>query len=371
LPDGSLATGKLRWKKPVAYQTIAGKRTPVAAHYTLSKSGKIGFALGRYNRSKLLTIDPVLVSSSYLGGSGEETVFGMATDSTGAAYVMGTTTSPGTAGRRDLYVSKISAAGALVYTTFIGGTDNEGASDIGGIAVDSAGNAYLASDTNSTNFPTTLGAFQPASGGRADAVLAKLSPTGALSWASYYGGTQDEYASGVAVNTSGQPVIVGQTTSSDLPVTPGAYQPTRNGIDCFVAKFPTAGNGLLYATFLGGSGFDFASAATFSASGKLYVAGATYSADFPGSTLGPLGVSDTFVAAFNLDNSVRYITRLGGSNEDQPKYGHSIAVDALENVSVVGNSNSNNFPTDSGFQLAYQGGNDGFVFQLGPTGSRN
>jgi hypothetical protein len=284
---------------------------------------------------------------------------------------MGTTTSPGTAGRRDLYVSKISAAGALVYTTFIGGTDNEGASDIGGIAVDSAGNAYLASDTNSTNFPTTLGAFQPASGGRADAVLAKLSPTGALSWASYYGGTQDEYASGVAVNTSGQPVIVGQTTSSDLPVTPGAYQPTRNGIDCFVAKFPTAGNGLLYATFLGGSGFDFASAATFSASGKLYVAGATYSADFPGSTLGPLGVSDTFVAAFNLDNSVRYITRLGGSNEDQPKYGHSIAVDALENVSVVGNSNSNNFPTDSGFQLAYQGGNDGFVFQLGPTGSRN
>ena len=372
LPDGTLATGKLRWKKPLAYQSIGGKRTSVAARYTLSKSGKIGFSLGRYDHSKPLTIDPVLISSSFLGGTGEENVYGVATDSTGAAYVMGITTSPGVTGRRDLFVSKISAAGALVYTTFIGGTDNDGASGLGGIAVDSGGSAYIASDTDSTNFPTTLGAFQPTSGGRTDAVLAKLNASGGLSWASYYGGTQDEHASGVAVNAAGQPAITGQSNSSDIPITPGAFQPSRNGIDCFVAKFPTGGNGILYATFLGGSDFDFASSLAFSPSGRLYITGATYSADFPGSTLGPLGRPDPFVAAFNSDNSVRYITRLGGSSSDQAKYGRSIAVDALDNVSAIGNTTSTDFPTASGFQLAYQGGaSDGFAFQLGPNGSRN
>ena len=132
LPDGSLAMGKLRWKSPVAYQSVGGKRTTVAAHYTLSKSGKIGFALGRYDHSKPLVIDPVLISSSYLGSTGDENVYGIATDSTGAAYVMGSTTSPGVAGRHDLFVSKISAAGALVYTTFIGGSDNDGELRAGG-----------------------------------------------------------------------------------------------------------------------------------------------------------------------------------------------------------------------------------------------
>ena len=97
-------------------------------------------------------------------------------------------------------------------------------SGLGGIAVDSLGNAYIASDSYSTNFPTTLGAFQPTIGGRIDAVLAKLNAAGELSWASYYGGTQDEHASGVAVNAAGQPAITGQTTSLDLPMTSGAFQ---------------------------------------------------------------------------------------------------------------------------------------------------
>ena len=134
-------------------------------------------------------------------------------------------------------------------------------------------------------------------------------------------------------------------------------RPLTSGGDCFLAKFPTAGNGILYATYLGGSGFDFASAVAFSPSGRLYVSGATYSADFPGSALGPLGAPDTFVAAFNSDNSMRYITRLGGSGTDQAKYGRSLAVDAQDNASVVGSTTSSDFPTALclGFSLPSKG----------------
>lgn len=377
LPNGTLAMGTLRWKPPVAYQLQAGKRVSVPARYRLSKSGILGFSLGRYDRKKPLVIDPALVSSSFLGGAGQEYVFGVTTDASGAAYVMGATTSGG-AGRKDLFVSKISAAGTLVYTTFIGGSNNDGGSDLGGIAVDSAGNAFVTSDTFSTDFPATPGAFQTTSGGRLDAALVKLSPTGALLWASYYGGTQDEFPAAVTISPTGQPVIVGQTTSSDLSTTPGAFQRTRGtGNDGFIARFPSGGNGLLYGTFLGGNDLDFVAAATYSASGNLYVTGGTYSSNFPillppgASHLGLGGGSDTFVARFNPDNSVGYINRFGGSNEDQPKFSGALTVDSLENVTVVGETNSTDFPVYGGLQSAPQGSMDGFVFQLGPTGLRN
>lgn len=377
LTDGSLQMGALRWKPPVAYQQIYGKRHSVGVRYTVSASGTVGFTLGRYDKKYALVIDPILLSASYLGGAGDESVFGTATDSTGALYVMGASTSGG-AGRKDLYVSKISPAGALVYTTYVGGSNNDGGSDLGGIAVDSAGNAYLASDTDSTNFPTTLGAFQPSSGGRTDAVLAKLSPTGALTWASYYGGTQDEVASGIAVNASGQPAIVGQTSSNDLSVTPGALQSTRRtGLDAFVARFPTGGNGLLYGSYFGGNDMDFATAATYSTSGRLYVIGGTYSTDLPivlppGSThSGRGGGSDTFALCLDPDNTVRYSNRLGGSNEDQAKTSGALTVDANDNLTLVGQTNSTDFPTLAALQPTHGGGSDGFVVQLGPSGLRN
>lgn len=381
-PNGSLTTGTLHWDRPVAFQTIAGKRMPVAARYTLAKDGTVGFAVGRYDHSKPLVIDPVLRSSGFLGGAGEESVFGVATNASGDAFVMGSSSSGG-AGRRDLFVSRISATGALVYTTYIGGSDNEGASDMGGIAVDAGGNAYITSDSNSRNFPTAAGVFSTEPQARVNTVVAKLDASGHFVWGTYYGGAQDEAAAGIAINADGRVVIIGQTNSPDLPTTqypiastPGYRLPSRTDIDAFVAIFTPTGL-LEMGTYLGGTNFDFASSVAFSPTGRLYVTGGTYSSDFPivlpaGATHNGLGGgSDSFLIAFNPDWTVRYINRMGGSSEDQSKYGGSVTVDANDNATVVGQTTSTNFPTLLAYQATNQGGGDAFAYQLGPNGLRN
>jgi hypothetical protein len=174
---------------PVVYQDTSGDRQPVSGQFMLDGDGQVCFALGAYDHSQPLVIDPVLTYSTYLGGSRGDTGAGVAVDAAGNAYVTGYTSSadfpttpsaPQTTyggGSYDAFVAKLNPTGtALIYSTYLGGSGE----DIGyGIAVDAAGEAHVTGSTGSTNFPTTTGAFRTTYGGGSyDAFVAKLNPTG-------------------------------------------------------------------------------------------------------------------------------------------------------------------------------------------------
>ncbi len=234
---------------PVVYQESGGVRQPVSGQFVLEGDGQVGFALGAYDHTRPLVIDPVLSYSTYLGGTGNDAGFGIAVDTAGDAYVTGYTSStdfPTSAGAfqttygggdLDAFVTKLNPTGtALVYSTYLGGTDDEEGQ---GIAVDTAGNAYVTGYTYSTNFPTTAGAFQTTYGGSQDVFVTKLNATGtALVYSTYLGGTDDEEGQGIAVDTAGNAYVTGYTYSTNFPTTAGAFQTTfGGGADVFVTKF--------------------------------------------------------------------------------------------------------------------------------------
>ncbi len=215
-----------------------------------------------------------LVYSTYLGGSNGDYGFGIAVNSAGNAYVTGVTFStdfPVTPGAfqttcgapspycGDVFVSKLNPTGsALVYSTYLGGSNKDGGV---GIAVDSSDNAYITGYTNSTGFPVTPGAFQTVCGGGnpGDAFVTEVNPTGsALVYSTYLGGSNGETGRGIAVDSAGNAYVTGETSSTDFPVTPGAFQTTYGGNmdDAFVSKINPTGSALVYSTYLGGSGQD-------------------------------------------------------------------------------------------------------------------
>ncbi len=263
--------------------------------------------------TKLNAAGNALVYSTYLGGSGwDSNRGGIALDASGNVYVTGQTRSTdfptaspfqaSFAGVGDGFVTKLNAAGnALVYSTYLGGSD----SDVGGaIAVDSAGNAYVAGDTRSTDFPTAS-PIQPALGGVAsgDAFVTKLNATGsALVYSTYLGGSGHEFAIvGIAVDTAGNAYVTAQTDSTNFPTASPIQAANAGNFDAFVTKLNAAGNALVYSTYLGGSGGfgDFGNRIAVDASGNAYVTGSTDSTDFPiasfQSTYGG-GSFDAFIA---------------------------------------------------------------------------
>src|SRR6266849_5648817 len=193
-----MGEGEIRWHKPVVYQEKDGARQEIAARYAITETNRVGFEVAKYDASKPLYIDP-LIYSTYLGGSDYDAGTGIAVDSAGNGYVVGTTSSadfPVTPGVFQTvcvgscaFVTKINPAGtALVYSTYLGGTRNYGASG-SGIAVDSAGNAYITGETSSPDFPT-VNPLQPVLNGPADAFVSKISPTGsALVYSTFLGGS--------------------------------------------------------------------------------------------------------------------------------------------------------------------------------------
>jgi hypothetical protein len=309
---------------PVAWQIINGTRVPVAAHYSVADDGSIGFALGHYDVRYPLTIDPTLEYSTYLGGITADYGLGIAVDSAGNAYVTGYTTSDdfptahpldGTRGSNDAFVAKLTADGrTLVYSTYLGGSGSEYGQSI---AVDSAGNAYVTGSTASDDFPTA-NALQSTYEG-ADA--------------SGYGG------------------------------------------DAFVAKLTADGSGLVYSTYLGGSGGDYGQSIAVDSASQAHVTGGTRSFDFP--TVNPLqatygsGLRDAFVAKLTADGrGLIYSTYLGGMSEDG---GTGITVDSEGYAYVTGSAESGDFPTAYPLQATYAGGGtnggDAFVAKLRVDGS--
>ena len=250
-----------------------------------------------------------LVYSTYLGGGIFDVGQGIAVDTSGNAYVTGVTDSsnfPTTGGAFQrtyqgtvgtAFVSKINAAGnGLAYSTYLGGSDSTG----NGIAVDSAGAAYVTGAANSANFPTAA-PLQGVSGGAGDTFVSKLAPDGsALTYSTYLGGSGGDTGYGIAVDSSGDAIVAGQTNSPNFPTTNAAQNALGGADDAFVAALGPAGNGFVYSTYLGGSGSDIARAVAVDAGGNTYVTGQTTSTNFP--TVAPFqgsfngGAYDAFVA---------------------------------------------------------------------------
>jgi uncharacterized repeat protein (TIGR01451 family) len=447
----------LKTDRPVAYQLVQGERRPVLCRYEV-RSGKnateVGFALGAYDRTLPLVIDPIFSNSTFLGGSDDDTgraiaidgsgnvyiagstastdllgtsgpggvqdnnnggayvgfvmkfdptgtqllystylggsnvdeVYGIAVDAAGDAYVTGYTFSADFprasstvpySGNGDAFVAKLNPAGSvLLYSTYLGGTDD----DFGNaIAVDAAGNAYVTGTTGSRDFPgTTARSLQQGNAGGHDAFLVKLSATGVLFYSTYLGGGGEDSASAIALDPSGKIVLAGSTCSPGFPVTAGSVAPVHPGMSCllsrydaFLTKLNPAGTAFVYSTFLGGTGNDQAQSLAVDASGNAYVVGTTSSPTFTGVTAASFQPTHSGYAAFvtrvnAAGSAVDYSTFLGGSGSAA----FGVAVDALANVYVTGRT-VDGFPVvnASNLQDTSAGDLDGFVTAIAPTGA--
>jgi uncharacterized repeat protein (TIGR01451 family) len=428
--NGDLLIGPVRQEQPVVYQQRPdGSRRKIACRYALAGRNEVSFKLDAYDRSRKLTIDPVLSYSTYLGGSANDGVACVKVDSTGAAYVTGFTASsnfptrPGAvqpsnkglntkaqyAGFGDVFVAKLNPAGtALVFSTYLGGSsDDTGTS----LAFDDAGNVYVTGDTKSPDFPVTAGALQTKYGGTdngdgfydtGDAFVAKLNPTGSqLLYSTYLGGALNDMAWGITVDSGGNAVVAGSTLSSNFPTTANAistsYRGSRNFAvwrvgDAFVAKLNPTGTALIYSTYLGGRQDDQAKGLALDAQGNAYVCGWTYSPDFPVTTGAyqttfkgsePTGnggrpAGDAFVSKLSPAGALVYSTYLGGTFREAA---WAIAVDSAGNAVVAGATQSTNFPATAGVvQTTYKGSGavqyasdffmgDAFVAKLNAAGT--
>ncbi len=372
---------EVRLRKPVAYQTTGGTKHEVPVRYRLGSKGKVTLAVGAYDRKLPLVIDPVLSYSTYLGGSNLDNGTAIAVDSSGSAYVTGGTPfgqfpfTPGalqvTGAGFDAFITKFDPTGTtLVYSTFLGGSLDETAF---AIAVDASGNAYVTGQTTSTDFPlknpvqATCGCGLNTITGerRTEAFISKLNSTGsALIYSTYLGGSSNDAAGAIALDSAGNAYVAGATTSSDFPTVSPLQLHMTGTVNAFVAKINAAGSAFSYSTYLGGNAFDFANGIAVDSSGNAYVAGVTNSLDFPTTTgaiqitfggVGKAGAGDGFLSKLDATGgSLVYSTYLGGSDDDTA---NAVTVDAAGNAYVTGATSSANFATTPGaFQTTIAAG---------------
>jgi hypothetical protein len=388
--DGAGAT--VTEDAPVAWQAVDGRRVSVAAAYRLAADGSVGFALGAYDASLPLIIDPVVNYATYLGGASRDLARAIAVDATGAVYVTGVTNSldfpvqgpfqPNYHGTDDVFVAKINPSGtALVYATYLGGDNYETAS---GIAVDAGGHVFIAGETGSPDFPTTAGAYQRTYGGPGgDIFVTRLNTTGSAPlYSTFIGGNDVEGANALAIDSTGAAYVGGFSASHNYPITPGAFQPVIHddlGADAVVTKLNATGSALVYSTWLGGADEDAVYGIAVDGAGSAYVAGWTQAVDFPtrlaaqatcgcasggdGRTLG-----DGFVARFNATGTdLIFSTFLGGSLADRAT---GLALDRTGAVYVTGWTISSDFPTVGAYQGARPGATSAFLTKLPASGGR-
>jgi hypothetical protein len=423
--------GTVRHEPPFAFQEEGGTRTQIQARYQIAGPQNVRFTLGAYDPARPLVIDPVVAYSTYLGGPIGDAVNAIAVNPAGEVYAAGVTNSPdfplvnalqgtkggGTSNGNDAFITKFNAGGSgLVYSTFLGGTLNDAAN---AIAIDPAGNVYVAGTTISNDFPLA-NAIQAVRGVGTcptstttttaqctDAFVAKLNPAGsALVYSTYLGGAHHEVGNGIAVDGAGNVTVVGTTQSANFPVAnarqaaigggdclitfgqPAPNPPTRAATPCsdgFVTQLSAAGTALNHSSYLGGNKHDTITAVAVDAAGSLYVTGATGSANLPtaGAVQGTFGggvcaslaeptgpCNDAFVAKLpSTGASLTYATYLGGPAADS---GAAIALDATGAAYVTGSAASATFPTTAGaFQVTKGAGpeSDAFVTKLAPSGA--
>lgn len=418
--------GEITDDAPYIYQIIDGRETPVAGHFTLIDSSTYSFAItGDYDAARELIIDPDIIWTNYLGGTLADYGYGVALDGVGNAYVTGQTASSNFSGASnaffggsyDAFAAKVSADGTLAWMTYLGGSNNDygkgifadpsgnsfitgqtkssdfsGANnvykggeydafaakispagvvlwstylggnreDVGlGIAADADGNAYVSGDTYSLNFAGANNAFR---GGSFDAFAAKVAADGTIAWATYLGGSKEEYARGIAVDSSGACFVAGQTNSTNFALATNAFK--GGSFDAFAAKVSAAG-AIAWMTYLGGSADDYGYGIALDTAGNAYASGNTSSTNFTGAlNTFKGGTHDAFLTKLSAVGSLAWAAYLGGSGAD---LGYGVKVDSEGNSFVVGDSSSANFEKANN---AYHGGTyDAFAVKVAPAGT--
>lgn len=382
LPNGdlqvTLASGAtLVEQAPIAWQTVNGVERPVDVAFTLV-SGVVGFNVGRYDRGLPLVIDPNLIYGTYLGTGATDEAFDIAVDAAGSMYLVGFTEGgnlPGsgfqaTGGTRNAFLSRFDSGGVLRYTVYLGG----GGVDMGlAVAVDGGGNAYVAGRTTSTNFPVQ-GAFSGTAGGGIDGFITKVNPDGSgLVYSTYIGGGGDDQVLDIVVDGAGNLYASGRTASGNFP-TRGPFQAGRVGEDdAFVLKLNSAGNDLIYSTYLGGNGIDIGAALAVDGGGAAYVGGITSSDNLPTAST-PYqatrrGNFEAWLAKLSPGgNELVFSTYLGGGGDDEI---NGIAIDSAGQAVVAGSTGSGDFPVTGGSapQAGYGGGfRDAFLVRFSGNG---
>ena len=373
--------GEVRERKPVVYQAEE-KSKEIAGRYVIRGAREVGFEISSYDRRKDLVIDPVLVYSTFLGGSQTDNGLSIAVDKSGNTYVTGSTTSnnfptvhplqghrASTDESQDVFVSKINAAGtAIVYSTYLGGSMG----DVGySIAVDGSGNAYVTGYTQSSDFPTAKPIQGTYAGGDQSAFVTKINAAGsALVYSTFLGGGFGSYGYGIAVDGADNAYVTGIAGGGGFPVA-NAMQtlPSVGGNNGFVSKINPAGSGFIYSTFLSGDGGSTATAIAADSAGNAYVTG-TAGNGFP--TFNALQASiasgqSSFVSKINPTGSgFVFSTFLGPKGNYRAD---AIALDSADNIYLTGYVTTNTLPTVKPIQASLKGDQNAFVTKLNAAGS--
>jgi hypothetical protein len=378
--------GVLKEGKPYCYQVVNGQKVHVEAEYVIENGDTLGFRVGEYRKDIELVIDPELDFSTFLGGTDSDTGTGVAIDASGGIYVAGYTFSddfPTTAGvhdtvlsgRCDIFAAKIHPSGSsLLYSTYIGGSDEDRCY---GMTVSLFGEVYVTGWTYSDDFPVTPGGYT-VSGGGYDVFVTAINSFGTdLILSSQFGGLSDDVGWAVAVDSTGNAYVTGDTKSNNFPVTSAAYDKNYNGgyEDAFVLKLGSFGTSLVYSTFLGGSKMDYGRGIALDHLGQAVVTGTTNSSNFP-TTPGAYdtsinGYTDVFVTKINATGSALvYSTFFGGTDGDG---GGEVLLDGSGNVYVTGSTLSSDLPVSpNAYDTTFagpQGLHDVFLAKLNPSAS--
>lgn len=387
MPGGDIEApaggGVVRHHRPVVYQVNEGRKRPLAGRFVQRGRNRFGFEVEPCERAQRLFIDPVVSYSTFLGGSGGDTPYGLAVDASGNAYVVGSTSSvdfpvgggaPGAASRggRDVFVTKLDRDGAgIVFSTYLGGREDE---DGWGIALDAQGGVVVTGMTKSPDFPVKNAIQSAYGGGETDAFVARLGPAGdTLIFASFLGGKGDDAGIAVSLDRQGAVYVTGDTRSADFPKSgalPGGGP--GGGLEVFAAKLGATGAPLVYSVLFGGSRNDVGNGIKVDAAGNAIIGGYTLSPDFP-ATPGAYqtkwaGQSDAFLAKLSASAaSLVYSTYIGGAGDE---FTAGLDLDAAGNAYLVGWTTSPTYPTTPGAPGGLRrGDSDGFVSKLNPQGS--
>lgn len=373
-PDGGLIAGAIQQPAPTVFQNSA----VLPARYVIDSESWVRFEISPHDPTLPLLIDPYIITGrAYYGGSLIDRILAMAVDPSGFIYLAGATESTDISSLRprvdgvEAYVLKINPSNLqIIYATYLGGSGDDRAL---AIAVDGSGSAYVAGQTGSTNFPAT----PSYNGGSTDGFLAKLDASGTLQFATFLGGSGEDAINGVALKPDGSAWVVGETTSSNMPLHSVAYQSVnRGGQDILLARLASNGS-VAYTGYFGGSADDRGTAIALDSAGEVYLTGGTSSGNFPSANAYRnynAGLQDAFIAKLSADGAtLRYSTFLGGStgSPGQNELGNWIAVDASGIATIVGTTGSTNFPvTGSAVQPAFGGGvTDAFVAKISAAGN--
>jgi len=348
--------GEIRQHKPVIYQTVAGVRQPVAGEFQIERGNTVRFRVEAYDHAAALVIDPVLVYSSFLGGTDTDEGHSVAADGAANMYMTGVTFST-PAGDADVLVRKISADGTtFLYTADLGGSDNDYGN---GIAVDVNGYAFVGGRTASTDFPA-VNAFQSKNYGANNAFVVRLDPAASsMAFSTYVGGTTDDRGYALALDRQGSVYLTGVASSTDFPTSQGASQANvRGGLDAFVVKFDYSG-AAQFSTLVGGGSDDQAFGIAVDSNGNSYITGQTNSDSFPQANApyqhSRHGGLDAFLSEVSPDGTrLLFSTFIGGTGDDSAG---GVAVDLSGNVYVVGTTASTDFPIPGrGYNTGFNGG---------------